>query len=79
MPVEAKSFIRDNPNWDRRNTGDVKNLAQFLSDHSVSLLALRDEDALKFLDILEKVCTPRTYRPVPMQVVLNTFFLGRAQ
>ena len=65
--VEAKKFIKQNPNWDRCKIGDVKNLAQFLSKSSVSLLALRSEDAVTFLDILEKVCVSRTYGPVPMQ------------
>ena len=48
-----------------RKTGDVENLAQFLSKSSVSLLALRSEDAVTFLDILEKVCASRTYKSVP--------------
>ena len=65
--IEAQNFIKHNPNWE---TGDVKNLAQFLSESSVSFLALRNEDSVTFLDILEKVCASRTYRPVPMQRVL---------
>jgi len=68
--IEAQNFIKRNPNWDR---GETKNFAQFLSESPVSFLALRNEDAVKFLDILEKVCAPKTYRPVPMQHVLNTF------
>ena len=77
--IEAQDFIKHNPDWDRRNTGDVKNLVQFLIKSSVSLLALRSEDAVAFLNILEKVSASRTYKPVPMQVVLNTIFLGCAQ
>ena len=65
--IEAKTFIEQNPNWDHRKADDVKNLAQFLSKSSVSLLALRNENAITFLDILEKVCASRTYEPVPMQ------------
>ena len=65
--IEAKKYIEQNPNWDHRKTGDVEDLAQFLSKSSVSLLALRSEDAVTFLDILEKVCASRTYKSVPMQ------------
>jgi len=60
--IEAQNAIRDNPNWDR---GDIENLAHILRESSVSFLALRNGDAEKFLDILEKVCASRTYRPVP--------------
>ena len=75
--IEAQNVVKLNPNWNR---GDVKNLAQFLSKSSVSILALRNGDAVKFLDILEKVCTSRTYKSIPMQGVLNTFIdVGCAQ
>ena len=80
--VEAQNFIRRNPNWDRRETSDVENLTQFLSKYSVSFLALRNEDAVTFLDILEKVCASRTYGPVPaaMHGILNAFIdVGCAQ
>ena len=60
--IEAQEFIRRN----HKDPTQVANLAQFLKDNPVSALALRGDDAVKFLDILEKVCTSRTYTPVPM-------------
>ena len=78
--IEAENFIRRNLDWNRGRTRDVKSLARFLSKHSVSLLALRSESAVKFLDILEMVCAPGTYRPIPTQRVLNNFIdVGCAQ
>jgi len=53
-PQEAQGFIQDNPNWDFRNPDHVANLRQFLRDNAVSLLALRNERAVQFLDILEQ-------------------------
>ena len=75
--IEAQNFIKRNPILDR---GHVENLAQFLSKSSVSFLALRNGDAVTFLDILEKVCAPKTYKPIFVQGVLNTFIdVGCAQ
>jgi len=62
--IEAQEFIRRN----HEDPTHVANLAQFLKDNPVSVLALRGDDAVKFLDILEKhTHASRTYRPVPMQ------------
>ena len=60
LDIEAQDFLQRNHNWDCHDRIHVANLGQFLKENSVSVLALRKDDALKFLDILEKVCASRT-------------------
>jgi len=65
--IEAQEFILRNPKWEPHNLFHIAKLWRFIDVNSVSVLALRGDDAVKFLDILEKVCASRTYRSVPMQ------------
>ena len=65
--IEAQEFILQNSNWEPHNLFHIAKLRLFIFQNSVSVLALRDDAAVNFLDILEKVCASRTYKPVPMQ------------
>jgi len=67
LDIEAQDFLQRNHNWDLPDSNHVENLKQFLMENSVSVLALRNDDAANFLDILEKVCASRTYIPVPIK------------
>jgi len=67
LDIEAQDFLQRNPNWDLHDSNHVENLKQFLKENSVSVLALRKDDAVKFLDILAKVCASRIYRPVSIK------------
>ena len=67
--IEAQEFIQDNPVWDFRNPDHIENLRRFISENSVSLLALRRK-CCNLFDILEQVCAIRTQRLVPLQGVL---------
>ena len=56
--IEAQDFIQRNPSWDSHDPIRVADLTQFLNENSGSVLALRSDYSVKFLDILEKVCDP---------------------
>jgi len=64
-PQEAQNFTC---NWDRK----PENLRQFVKENSVSLLALRDEHAVKFLDILQQAARSET-TPKPDKLLYQTY------